>query len=267
MQFDFGQNWADYSANALTPERVDQARHDFASLVAPIGSLKDKSFLDIGFGQGLGLLSAAAMGAHVVGIDINPKCDDVLNRNRRFFPDVRTSIPVIIGSILDDATLEHAQNASPDGGRYDVVHSWGVLHHTGDMKAAIRNAVRLVKPGGYFVVALYNRHWSSRAWLVIKYAYCKAPQGVQRLMVNALFPVIYVAKWLVTREDPRKQSRGMDFFYDVVDWVGGYPYEYSSISEVEALGTAHAVEVLTIRPAKVPTGCNEFVFQKVALCS
>jgi 2-polyprenyl-6-hydroxyphenyl methylase/3-demethylubiquinone-9 3-methyltransferase len=152
------------------------------------------------------------MGARVVGIDINPKCEEVLNRNRPLFPDIRVNIPIITGSILEAATLQRAQEASPDGGTYDVVHSWGVLHHTGNMKAAVCNAARLVKPGGYFVVALYNRHWSSRAWLMIKYTYCKVPLAVQRLMVKALMPVIYIAKWIVTRENPRKQSRGMDFF-------------------------------------------------------
>jgi 2-polyprenyl-6-hydroxyphenyl methylase/3-demethylubiquinone-9 3-methyltransferase len=263
MQFDFGQNWAEYSVNALTTERVKQAQHAFAALLANVGGVSDKSFLDIGFGQGLGLLSAAAAGAHVVGIDINPKCQQVLERNQCFFPTVKGEISVIVGSILDDETVHRALAVNPMGGEYDIVHSWGVLHHTGDMKSAAQNAARLVKRGGYLVIALYNRHWSSPAWLLIKYAHCKAPRGVQRLLVRALFPIIYAAKWIVTRQNPRKQSRGMDFFYDVVDWVGGYPYEYASRREVLALVEPLGFKCVRCVPSQVPTGCNEFVFQRI----
>lgn len=263
MQFDFGKNWSDYSANALSPERVKQAQHDFAELLAAAGGVTGKSFLDIGFGQGLSLLSAAAGGAQVFGVDINPTCEEVLKRNQRFFPSLSDrDIPVLIGSVLDQKTLERAREASHDSGRYDIVHSWGVLHHTGNMQRAIQNAASLVKPDGHFVVALYNRHWSSGAWLLIKYAYCKSPAVVQKIFIRALLPVVYIAKWLVTREDPRKQSRGMDFFYDVVDWVGGYPYEYASKDEVLALIEPLGFRCISFLPSQVPTGCNQFVFQR-----
>jgi 2-polyprenyl-6-hydroxyphenyl methylase/3-demethylubiquinone-9 3-methyltransferase len=267
MQFDFGQNWAEYSAHALTAERAKQAQEAFAALIASAGAVAEKSFLDIGFGQGLSLLSAAAAGAQVVGIDINPTCEEVLKRNRRFFPAVRGDISVIIGSILDEQTVRLALALNPQGGPYDVVHSWGVLHHTGDMNAALRNAARLVKPGGHLILALYNRHWSSPAWLLIKYTYCKAPRFLQKQLVRALLPIIYVAKWLVTLENPRKQSRGMHFFYDVVDWVGGYPYEYASPDEVLALVEPLGFRRISCTPSQVPTGCNEFIFMSVGRTS
>jgi len=263
LQFDFGKNWADYSAHAINAERIKQARHDFYTLHAATGGVAARSFLDIGFGQGLSLLSAAALGAEVVGVDINPTCGDVLKRNQRFFPDIETlNVPVAIGSILDDSIVQHARTASPNGAGYDIVHSWGVLHHTGNMRLAVKNAASLVKPGGYFVVALYNRHWSSRPWLLIKYIYCKSPSVVQKLLVWALMPVIYVAKFLVTKEEPRKQARGMDFFYNVVDWVGGYPYEYASKAEALALIEPMGFRCVKFVPSQVPTGCNEFVFQR-----
>jgi SAM-dependent methyltransferase len=263
MQFDFGRNWAEFSDRALTDEAVHRARVEFEALVAPAGVLQDKSFIDIGFGQGLSLLSAAAAGARVVGVDINPTCGDVLQANRRFFPGLADRpFPVIIGSILDASTVERARAASPGGGGYEIVHSWGVLHHTGDMATALRNAASLVKPDGHFIIALYNRHWSSRPWLAIKYLYCKSPTLVQRLVVAVLYPVIYAAKWTVTRDDPRKQARGMDFYYNVVDWVGGYPYEYADRAEVGALVEPLGFEEVKFVASEVPTGCNEFVFRR-----
>lgn len=264
MQFDFGNNWADFSANALDDESVQRARQEFSALLERAGGVRGKSFIDIGFGQGLSLLSAAAEGARVVGVDINPKCGEVLRRNRVHFPGVVDDVPVVIGSILEDRTLERVREIAPDHGRFDIVHSWGVLHHTGDMELAVRNAAGMVKPGGHFVVALYNRHWSSLPWLAIKYVYCKAPRVIQQLLVALLYPVIYVAKLLVTRADPRKQQRGMDFFYNVVDWVGGYPYEFASREEVLALVQPLGFQPVAFVPAEVPTGCNEFVFQRAS---
>ena len=81
-------------------------------------------------------------------------------------------------------------------------------------------------------------------------------------MVYFFLGVIFIAKFLVTFKNPLAKERGMDFFYDVVDWVGGYPYEYAStgeiVSQVEELG----FRTLKVVPAEVPTGCNEYLFLK-----
>ena len=129
MQFDFGENWSEFSEKALTPDRILQAKGDFACLMEGV-TLRDKSFLDIGFGQGLSLLTATTMGAKTAGCEISPKCVDVLKRNLLFFPEIaNTNIPTIIGSILEGSTIEKLRKSAPDGdGRYDIVHSWGVLH-------------------------------------------------------------------------------------------------------------------------------------------
>ena len=262
MQFDFGQNWSEFSEKALTSDKILEAKSDFACLMEG-ATLKDKSFLDIGFGQGLSLLTAASMGAKTVGCEINPKCVDILNRNLTFFPEISDSdILTIIGSILDNSTIENLRKKSPAGdGSYDIVHSWGVLHHTGNMKLAIKNAAELVRHGGILVLALYNRHWSSTIWLVIQRFYCNCPKWIQRAMIIFFYPVIWIAKLLATGKNPRKQSRGMDFFYDVIDWVGGYPYEYATIQEINEILNQYEFEIIRVINAEVPTGCNQFVFR------
>ena len=264
MQFDFGQNWADYSSNAITPERITQAIKEFELLLSYADlNINEKTFLDIGFGQGFCLLQATALGALTVGCDINPKCAEVIERNRIHFPETAgKKIPVTIGSILDPKIVEKLKDISPEEKGYDIVHSWGVLHHTGNMKLAIENAAKLVKPSGYLVIAIYNRHWSSAAWRAIKWLYCKSPSFVQRLFIIGLYPVIYTAKWWVTRSDPQRQLRGMDFFYNVIDWVGGYPYEYASSAEVIKYIESMGFRVCRFVPAQVPTGCNEFIFRQ-----
>jgi len=261
IAFDFGKNWLNFSRSALTADKAQQSRQDFRRLLDQV-ELKDKSFLDIGFGQGLALFAAAEAGATVHGCDINPTCAEALAVTGRFFPEIPAeSLGLTIGSILADQTIDKLRAASGTDG-FDVVHSWGALHHTGDMETAIRNAASLVKPGGHFVLAIYNRHITSPVWRVIKWLYCKSPAWLQRAAIALFYPIIWLAKLAVTRQLPTKLSRGMEFYIDVVDWVGGYPYEYASIDEIERLAGDLGFSRIKVVPAQVPTGCNEFVFRR-----
>lgn len=258
--FDFGKNWLEYSKHALTPQRVKEARAGFAKTMAGI-PINGASFLDIGFGQGLGILNAAQAGASPVGLDINPTCRAALKQSAAHYPGVAIdAIPIRIGSILDSSVVADLA-ALRRGEGYDIVHSWGVLHHTGDMRTALANAASLVRPGGHLVVALYNKHWTSPAWTVIKRAYNAAPPPLRRVMISTLTPLIRTAKRLVTGAPSERTERGMDFTTDVVDRVGGYPYEYASPSEVTAMAAPLGLQVLRTVPALVPTGCNEFIFR------
>jgi len=260
-QFNFGKNWLDFSQKALTAESVQQAQEDFTKLFQGI-ALQDKTFLDIGFGQGLSVLIAQQHGAQVVGCDINPTCQQALVQSSAYFPDIQlTEIPIFEGSILESTLVEKLLAQNHQQG-FDIVHSWGVLHHTGDMQRAIEHAAALVKPEGILVIAIYNRHWSSPIWLAIKWLYSHAPNFLQKVLIYLFYPVIWLAKYLVTGQNPSTMTRGMDFFYNVVDWVGGYPYEYASIEEIKSLMVSLDFKTLKIIPAQVPTGCNEFVFIK-----
>lgn len=263
MQFDFGKNWESFSRKALTPERIEQARADFKSLMNGI-ELRERSFLDIGFGQGLSLLIAEESGAVVVGSDINPKCGELLLTNRKLFSDACRipPPPIVIGSILNKSTVDALRAELPPQGVYDIVHAWGVLHHTGKMYRAIATASSLVGRGGYLVIALYNRHWTSPFWKLIKRIYCVSPSGIRNVWVALMYPVILIAKALVTRRNPFVMDRGMEFLHNVVDWVGGYPYEYLSIGELRDLMQSYSFDCIKVVPATVPTGCNEFVFQR-----
>ena len=264
-QFDFGQNWSEFSANALTHEKVRQAQEDFAGFMARgAAEVAGKSFLDIGFGQGLSLLAAAATGAQTVGCDINPKCAQVLERNRGLFPEAADHpIPVVVGSILESATVDALRALAPDERGYEIVHSWGVLHHTGRMWQAIENAASLVRPGGMLFLAIYNRHWTSPTWTVIKRLYVGSPVWLQKAAIAIFYPVILLAKWMVTGRNPLAMDRGMDFYYNVIDWIGGYPYEFASRESVERFLEARHFSVRVSTSSIVPTGCNEFAFRRI----
>ncbi len=255
IKFSFGKNWRSYSQSALTPERIEQARNAFRELLGGI-EMQGKKFIDIGFGQGLSLVAAAEMGADVLGVEADKKNIEALNRTRQAM-GYAPPLPTRIISILDDAFVKE-YNA-----RFDIVHSWGTLHHTGDMAKAIRNACALVAENGYLVCSIYNRHWSSPVWRIIKFLYNKLPGILRRAYTSFFCAVIYLAKLVVTRENPKKKERGMDFFHDVVDWVGGYPYEYADKEEIKELVGKQGFLCIKYRSPRAPTGCNEFVFKRI----
>ena len=130
------------------------------------------------------------------------------------------------------------------------------------MYPAIEAASQLVKSGGLFVIAIYNKHITSPVWRIIKRFYNQSPAIIRRGMYILFYGLIYSAKLVATHQNPLKKERGMDFGYDVIDWIGGYPYEYASIDEITAFVTGHGFTVEKIVPAQIGTGCNEFVFRK-----
>ena len=171
-------------------------------------------------------------------------------------------------SILDAELVDELSPA-------DVVYSWGVLHHTGSMYEAIANAARLVAPGGTFCIAIYNRaadrFMDSERWLRIKRAYNHSPRALQRAMLAA-----YASYWalgrLRNRQNPvraareYKASRGMALKPDLVDWLGGYPYEFASADEIVAFCEQHCDLSLSrlIPVTDDGTGNNQFVFNRGA---
>ena len=254
-RFDFGSNWEAFSEQRIDTQRVAVAVQSLKSLLQR-DALNGMSFLDVGCGSGLFSIAAYRLGAsHVTGIDINPRCIEVSERNRdRLAPGA----PI---------TFKSASALSPESleglGVFQLVYAWGSLHHTGAMWEAIRNVAAHVSPRGMLVLAIYNKHITSPVWKAIKWLYNHLPRFAQRLMIVLFAGIIYAAKFIVTRHNPLKKERGMDFWYDVIDWVGGYPYEYATLEELEKFISAQGFLLHRRVMAQVPTGCNEFVFQRV----
>ena len=254
-QFDFGRNWETYSLRVLDEERLAEARTSLEELIGA-ERIRGCRFLDIGSGSGMFSIAAAQLGAQeVVGVDVNRLCVEVAQGNAFRFCREGSVPRFVAGSALDQEKLLSL-------GRFDIVYAWGSLHHTGRMYRAVEVAAGSVAQGGLFVIAIYNRHFTSRVWRWIKWFYNHLPSFGRRMMAYVFAAIIFVAKFAVTFRNPLRKRRGMSFMVDVVDWIGGYPYEYASRGEIEEFVTRLGFSLEKFVPAPVPTGCNEFVFRR-----
>jgi 2-polyprenyl-6-hydroxyphenyl methylase/3-demethylubiquinone-9 3-methyltransferase len=261
--FEFGKNWQSF-ARLLDDRRIQEAVSGLERLF-PDGELKDKHFLDIGSGSGLSTLAAARLGvAAIEAIDIDPNSVST----------TRAVLEVHAGNCRWSAGTASVFDLDPaETGRYDVVHSWGVLHHTGDMWRAVRIAASLVKPGGLLAVALYRKTVSCPFWKAEKKFYAHAPRAV-RAAIRTVYASGYFLDLLLRkrctpwRHIREYRRRGMDWWHDLHDWLGGYPYESAAPEEVRSflrqLGFTMVREFVEPNGAwgLWGSGCDEFVARR-----
>jgi ubiquinone/menaquinone biosynthesis C-methylase UbiE len=104
-----------------------------------------RRLLEIGFGTGTDLLQFAKGGARVTGVDLTPRSIDIAQR--------RFEVYGLEGQFL----IGDGEYLSFPDESFDVVYSFGVLHHTPDTARAIREVHRVLRPGGEAIVMLYNK--------------------------------------------------------------------------------------------------------------
>ena len=262
-RFTFGKNWQRFLA-VVNEQHISAAEGSLRRLLR-VETLEGRRFLDIGSGSGLFSLAARRLGAKVHSLDYDPQSVACANElKRRYFPG-DDSWQVEQGSVLD-----HRYIASL--GEFDVVYSWGVLHHTGAMWEALGNAALPVAAGGQLFVAIYNdQGGKSRRWRVVKRLYC-SNVFLRALVCSIAIPSFVGRRFLVDvlkRNNPwtyyrtYKARRGMSPIHDWFDWLGGYPFEVARPEEIFEFYHSQGFRLTNLTAKGALAGCNELVFERV----
>lgn len=261
-RFGFGDNWKNFLAT-MDDERVEEAKKSLREWLE-INDLQGKTFLDIGSGSGLFSLAARIMGAEVHSFDYDEssvKCTEIL-KDKYFADDPDWTVER--GDALDKEYLSKYE-------KHDIVYSWGVLHHTGNMYLALENAGELVKTGGKLFIAIYNDQGAqSQFWKKEKKFYNRSPKPIQMIIATVFFCVLWTKNSIgdFIRLKPfehwknYKKKRGMSPWHDAVDWVGGYPFEVAKPEEIFEFYHKRGFDLEKMSTWGGKHGCNQFVFKR-----
>jgi 2-polyprenyl-3-methyl-5-hydroxy-6-metoxy-1,4-benzoquinol methylase len=258
-RFEFGKNWARF-LTGLTDSRIQAAERSLTEMLG--GAPAGKSFLDAGSGSGLFSLAARRLGANVHSFDYDPHSVSCTQELRRRYFSGDANWRVEAGSVLDREYLAGL-------GTFDVVYSWGVLHHTGQMWSALENVAASVAPNGQLFIAIYNdQGTASRRWTWVKRTYSRSPL----LRWPLLWASFWYGNWRSVAKDVLRmrpfhtfrhyeERRGMSLWHDLVDWVGGYPFE---VARPEDIFDFYRSRGFTLERLKTTNslGCNQFVFRR-----
>lgn len=264
-RFGFGENWSRF-LSVLDEDRIRQAELHLMQML-DVSTLAGKTFIDIGSGSGLSSLAARRLGAKVHSFDFDHKSVACTRELKRRYYNDDENWNIEQGSVLDKSFIDKFTE-------FDVVYSWGVLHHTGSMWESLENITKIPIDGGSLYISIYNdQGFMSRLWLMFKTIYNRLPNLLKfpftilimgpREMASFIFSIVrgnpmnYIRSWTLY-----KKQRGMSRWHDIVDWIGGLPFEVAKPEHIFDFFRKRDFELRKLSTCAGGLGCNEYVFIK-----
>jgi ubiquinone/menaquinone biosynthesis C-methylase UbiE len=159
---------------------------------------RDLDVLDVGCGQGIDVCEYALAGARATGIDLTP----------RHLELARSHLAEL--GVFADLVQGDAEQLPFSDDSFDRVCSNGVLHHTPDMPAALREIGRVLRPGGCATIIVYNRNsWHFWGYQVLERALLRGTLLRERSMTGVLYRVEHGAGRPLVRVYSTRQVRSM----------------------------------------------------------
>lgn len=226
ITFSFGENWRSF-VDTVSDDSIQRALSDIERWLGA-DTVIGKTILDIGSGSGIHSLCFHRLGAkEVSSFDLDPKS---VESTRLLWRKAGSpsNWEIAQGSILDKDFVAGI-------GKHQIVYSWGVLHHTGSMWQAIDNACGLVEKGGLLWIAIYVKSPSYEQDLKLKRSYNQASRFGKKIIEWNEISKLMRQRWNAGKNPfgwNEKQVRGMDAYHDLLDWLGGLPYEVASAEEI-----------------------------------
>ena len=285
-KFSFGKNWISYSKN-ITKKNISNSEKDLKFFLK--NNIKNKDFLDIGCGSGLSSFAARNLRANVTSYDkdfFSTKCTKELKK--KYCKNDKKWKILNYGDVLNSNFCKRL-------GKFDIIYSWGVLHHTGNQKKALENIFFNSKKGSIFFIALYNDQGTkSKNWKIIKYTYNFLRFWPIQVIFASLIMLINILRVHVFtfnnvsinfkkyKNNPKliiknqfrafktflsyiknyKRYRGMSYWHDQIDWIGGYPYEVSKPNDIINFFKQKNCKLMKIKINK-GYGNNIYLFKKI----
>lgn len=261
-RFTFGENWKDF-LRTVNEDRIAESVTALQQMLG-VSTLEGLRFIDIGSGSGLSSLAALRLGADVTSFDYDPSSVGCTLEMRERYATDNPRWRILHGSALDPEFLATL-------GSYDIVYSWGVLHHTGQMWNAINNVLPMVRVNGLLFLALYNDQgvWSNR-WTKIKQVYCSGTPG--KIVVSSVFIPYWIARSAISDVVRGRapwhsiatygKNRGMSAWHDWHDWLGGYPFEAAKPEAIILPIQKRGFTMTNLNTQYGSVGCVEYVFRR-----
>jgi len=263
LRFAFGANWSRFLA-CVDDRRIKAAEDSLIEMIGSSNAIEGRTFLDAGSGSGLFSLAAARLGAsRVHSFDYDANSVATTAEMRRRFGPPNAAWTIERGDVLDRDYVAGL-------GTWDVVYSWGVLHHTGRMWDAIANACGLVAEHGILFIAIYNdQGWKTRLWHGVKRLYGGSAIGKAAVLATFVpwWTVSIAVRDLLRFRNPRsryreyRSERGMSILHDWIDWLGGYPFEAATPDAILRFVTERGFSLRNLLTT-AELGCNQFVFDR-----